>query len=75
MAETLPNVFSMADDDDFPALPRPGVQSVGGVTPSKVRGEEGGPAGSPFSFALKRARLEHPGGAELLRLLPQGLHV
>ena len=26
MAETLPNVFSMADDDDFPVLPRPGVK-------------------------------------------------
>src|SRR6476660_8445520 len=26
MAETLPNVFAMADDDDFPALPRPGVR-------------------------------------------------
>ena len=26
MAAELPNVFSMADDDDFPALPRPGVK-------------------------------------------------
>ena len=26
MAETLPNVFAMADDDEFPALPRPGVR-------------------------------------------------
>jgi hypothetical protein len=26
MAETLPNVFSMADDDDFPITPRPGVK-------------------------------------------------
>jgi len=25
MAETMPNVFAMADDDDFPVLPRPGV--------------------------------------------------
>jgi hypothetical protein len=26
MAAELPNVFSMADDDEFPALPRPGVK-------------------------------------------------
>ena len=26
MSESLPNVFAMADDDDFPALPRPGVR-------------------------------------------------
>src|SRR6476646_5565437 len=26
MAAELPNVFSMADDEDFPALPRPGVK-------------------------------------------------
>jgi hypothetical protein len=26
MAETLPNVFSMADDDEFPITPRPGVK-------------------------------------------------
>ena len=25
--ETLPNVFSMADEEDFPALPRPGVRA------------------------------------------------
>ena len=26
MSESLPNVFAMADDDEFPALPRPGVR-------------------------------------------------
>jgi DNA-directed RNA polymerase subunit beta' len=26
MAESLPNVFSMADDEDFPIAPRPGVK-------------------------------------------------
>jgi hypothetical protein len=25
--EELPNVFSIADDDDLPALPRPGAKS------------------------------------------------
>jgi hypothetical protein len=25
MAETMPNVFSMADEEEFPPLPRPGV--------------------------------------------------
>ena len=28
MAAELPNVFSMADDEDFPALPRPGVKGA-----------------------------------------------
>jgi DNA-directed RNA polymerase subunit beta' len=28
MAETLPNVFAMADDDEFPAAPRPGVRGT-----------------------------------------------
>jgi len=26
MAESLPNVFSMADDEEFASLPRPGVR-------------------------------------------------
>jgi hypothetical protein len=27
LTESLPNVFSMADEEDFPALPRPGVRA------------------------------------------------